>query len=86
MTKPLYSIGTWDTDLQAYTPQCNQGSPWLNITIGQLKNAMRELRCIGYSCHRYRDADGSHEDNDINVLIERTDGKSESEVLESWKR
>lgn len=79
-----YSIGTWDTNEQAFTPQI--GVPAFNLTLYQLRQSMRMLRDRHYSCHRYRDADGSHDDNDTSVLIERTDGMSEAEILESWKR
>lgn len=74
-----YSIGTWDTDQQAYTPQTK---PWHNLTLRQLRQAMRELRNIGYGVWRRKHED----DSDWAVLIERTDGTSESEVLEQWKR
>ncbi len=85
MSEALYSIGTWDTDLQAYSPQ--PGVPKsINITLHELRAAMKLLRRMGYSCHRFRDADGTHDDNDWMVLIERTDGKSESEIRESWRR
>lgn len=83
---PLYSVGTWDTDKQAYTPQRGLSVPSFNITWRQLLVAMRELREIGYSCHRYRDADGTHEDNDWSVLIERTDGRCWKDIRRSWKR
>jgi hypothetical protein len=36
MTEPLYSVGTWDTELQAFTPQLGV-HPWLNITRSQLR-------------------------------------------------
>ena len=81
---PRYSIGTWDTDLQAFTPQIDV--PAFNLTIVELKRSMRLLRRMGYSCHRYRDTDGGHDCNDVAVLIERTDGMDEAEILESWKR
>lgn len=83
---PLYSVGTWDTDKQAYTPQRGLSVPSFNITWRQLLVAMRELREIGYSCHRYRDSDGTHEDNDWSVLIERTDGRCWKDIRRSWKR
>lgn len=82
----LYSVGTWDTDRQAYTPQRGLSVPAFNITLAQLRIAIRELRKKGYSVHRYRDEDGQHEDNDWAVLIERTDGKSWREIRRSWNR
>lgn len=81
-----YSIGTWDADRQSYTPQSGLTVPSYNINIHQLRQAMRELRAIGYSCHRRRDADGTHDDNDPSVLIERTDGKHWKAILRGWKR
>ena len=74
MTK-LYSIGTWDTDLQAYTPQAGLSVPSANVQWHGLLAALRELRTMGYSCHYVRAADGSHDCNDWSVLVERTDGK-----------
>jgi hypothetical protein len=84
MTTPLYSIGTWDTDEQAFTPQV--GVPAFNLALFELRQSMRMLRDCGYSCHRYRDAGGSYDDNDTSVMVERTDGKSEAEIREGWKR
>lgn len=82
----LYSIGTWDTDAQAFTPQAGLSVPCINIPLPTLRQVMRELRRMGYSAHRRRDVDGGHEDNDSWVLVERTEGLSEAEVLENWKR
>lgn len=81
MTQPLYSIGTWDTDAQAYTPQAGLTVPCINVPLATMRQVVRELRSLGYTCHRFRDADGSHEDNDWAVLIERTDGEEPD-----WKR
>lgn len=86
MSEQLYSVGTWDTDSQAYTPQLGLSVPSFNITREQLRRAMKDLRKMGYSVHRYRDSDGSHDENDWTVLIERTDGKSPVEILKNWKR
>ena len=86
MSKPLYSIGTWDTELQAYTPQAGLLGPSIGIDLWTLKARMTELRQMCYTVHYRRDADGSHDDNDWAVLIERTDDLTETEVLESWKR
>ncbi len=83
---PLYSIGTWDTDLQAYTPQVGLTAPCINVPWRVLLRVMRELRRMGYSAHRFRDPDGGHEDNDASVLVERTDGKAPAEIIEDWKR
>lgn len=78
MTMHTYSIRTWDPTLEAYTPQIGC-EPWRELTLPQLKRAMRLLQRIGYSCHRFRDSDGGHDSSDTFVLIERddlmTDGK-----------
>lgn len=87
MNKPLYSIGTWDSDLQAYTPQ--NGVPAFNLTRCQLVQSIRMLKDRGYSCHRYGNTDIDAfglRDSDTYVLIERTDGLSEEEILSRWKR
>jgi len=73
--EPLYSIGTWDMDLQAYTPQKGLTVPCINVPLPTMRQVVRELRQMGYSCHRIRSSDGSHEMNDWSVLIERTDGR-----------
>jgi hypothetical protein len=75
MAKPLYSIGTWDSELEAYTPQLGLTVPCINVPLTTMRQVVRELRSMGYTCHRFRDADGEHGDNDTSVLIERTDGK-----------
>lgn len=86
MSEPLYSVGTWDTDRQAFTPQPGLSVPSFNIPLQQLRQAIRDLRTLGYSAHRFRDADGSHEDNDAYVAIDRTDGKPWREIMKGWKR
>jgi hypothetical protein len=79
LSKPLcavehtYSVRTWDTDVQAYTPQEGLSLPWNGLTLWQLRQALQELRSMGYSAERYRDPDGSHDDNDWTVLVERDD-------------
>lgn len=82
----LYSIGTWDAEEGAYTPQVGLSVPSFNVGLRDLRTAMRELRAIGYSCHRRRDADGGHDENDWCVLIERTDGMGEYYIREAWRR
>jgi hypothetical protein len=82
----LYSIGTWDIDLQAYTPQDGLSVPSFNITLPQLRQAVRELRRMGYTAHRKRSEEGDYDENDWSVLIERTDGKEAEEILKSWER
>lgn len=86
MTQPLYSVGTWDTFKSAFTPQRGLSVPSLNITKAQLRQALHELRAMDYSAHRRRDADGGYEDNDFNVLVERTDGLPWREILKGWRR
>lgn len=82
---PLYSVGTWCTERQAYSPQ--RGVPSINLTLAGLRRSLRALKQLGYSCHYVRDADGSHEYcNDEKVMVERTDGKSPREIREGWKR
>jgi hypothetical protein len=84
-TEPRYSVGTWDTDAQGFTPQVGC-EPWYNLTLGQQRAALRRLRSCGYSAHRYSTPMEHGYDSDMSVLVERTDGMSESEVLESWER
>lgn len=74
MAEPLYSIATWDGDLEAYTPQVGT-EPCINVPWARMLNVLRELKQCGYSCHRYRDPDGGHFVNDWSVLVERTDGR-----------
>lgn len=83
---PLYSVGTWDTDLQAFTPHEGLDLPIFNITKWQVKAVLCKLRQFGYSCHRPRDVDGEHWDSDPSVLVERTDGMPEEEILQGWLR
>lgn len=85
MPEALYSIGTWDMDAQAYTPQVGT-EPCINVPWRRLLQVLRLLRTMGYSAHRLRDADGEHDNNDWSVLVERTDNLTEEEVLRSWKR
>jgi hypothetical protein len=71
---PLYSITTWDYEQQAYTPQQGLSVPSLNVSWRGLLAAVRELKAMGYSCHRVRAAEGTHDDNDCAVMIERVGG------------
>lgn len=86
MAEPLYSVGTWDTEKQAYTPQRGLKMPSFNLTRMQLRQALKRLRQLGYPAHRLRDANGEHEENDFFVLVERTDGKPQQEILQAWER
>ncbi len=51
-----YSVGTWCMDSQAYTPQI--GIPAFNLTISELRRALKDLRNIGYECRRLRESGG----------------------------
>ncbi len=84
MSEPQYSVGTWDMDAEGFTPQV--GVPASNLTIHELRRSLKALRECGYTVHRLRAADGSHDDNDAMVLVERTNGKSIAEIMEGWKR
>ncbi len=44
MIEPRYSVGTWDSEAQAYTPQVGVTVPSINITLAQLRQAVRDLR------------------------------------------
>ena len=72
MTEPLYSVGTWDMDEQAYTPQVGLSVPCINVPFRTLFTIYRELRAMGYNCYR---EPSNHDANDWWVLIERTDGE-----------
>jgi hypothetical protein len=75
MREPLYSVGTWDTDAQAYTPQAGLTVRSQNVPWRTLLEVMRQLRSMGYSAHYRRDQRGRHDNNDSYVLVERTDGE-----------
>ena len=76
-TAHTYSVRTWDTDEQAYTPQAGLSLPWRGLTLWQLRAALKELKGMGYSCHRFRDEDGDHSANDYAVLVERDDEETD---------
>ena len=81
----LYSIGTFDTNTQSFSPQ--ESVPAFNLTRNELVASMRMLQDRGYPCHRYGNSSTDDiRDSDWSVLIERTDGKSESEILKGWER
>jgi hypothetical protein len=77
-----YSVGTWDVALQSYTPQIGVHKSF-NLTLAELRVAIRILRKLGYSAHRRGNVNDGHEDNDWTVLIVRDDGTLEHEVLKS---
>lgn len=85
MSKPLYSIGVWDMDDEAYIPALSSKES-LNIDRRELRRQMKHLRACQYTVHRKRGFSGDHDDNDTSVYIERTDGKPAAEILEGWKR
>ncbi len=86
MTTAQYSVGTWDTEAQAFTPQIGLSVPSFNMTIHQLRTALKELRRMGYAAKRWRLTDGSHISGDDFTIVERTDGEAEAEIRERWKR
>jgi hypothetical protein len=45
-----------------------------NVSWRGLLAAVRELKAMGYSCHRVRATDGTHDENASAVLVERVDG------------
>lgn len=63
LTEPLYSISTWDTDLQRFTPQAGLSCESINVPWRTLLRVMRELRQMGYQF------------GDPSVRVERTDGR-----------
>lgn len=82
-----YSVGTWDTNKGAFTPQRGLSVPSFNCTIGELRIALKELRRMGYSAHRQKDPDSdSHDNNDSMVLVQRTDGMHWKEIMKDWRR
>lgn len=85
-SKPLYSVGTYDYDRTAYTPQTGAGRS-INVSLRQLRRVLKRLRQMGYSAHR---VGNTHNDNtrhsDPDVLVERTDGMTKAEILERWDR
>lgn len=81
---PLYSIGTWDTDAQAFTPQIDT-EPCINVPWQRMLQVLRLLRDMGYSAYRTRHANGER-DSDPFTLVERTDGMDEKEILARWER
>jgi hypothetical protein len=76
--KHTYSVRTWDMDLQEYTPQAGLSLPWDGLSLWQLKQALCELRSMGYSAHRVRMGAGDW-DSDSAVFVERDDA---DEMLE----
>jgi len=82
---PVYSVGTWDGLLNAFTPQQGLSVPSINVPLATMRQVLRELRQMGYDAQYRRDASGEHWDNDPVVMVERTDGKTDKEVLAGWR-
>jgi hypothetical protein len=82
--QPVYSIGTWDTVKQAFTPHMD--APAFNLTRAELVRSIRLIRADGYTVHRRGNMNDGHYDNDTGVMIQRTDGMSVDEILETWQR
>lgn len=60
MNVPLYSVDTWDTERQWWTPQ--EGlTKSRELTRAELVIALRELRAMGYMGYR----------NDPSILVDR---------------
>lgn len=81
----LYSVGTRDDGDHHYSPQAGLTVPSINVPLATVRQILRELRWMGYEGHRRRDHNGEHTDNDPSILVERTNGRSEAEILQSWR-
>lgn len=77
---PLYYVFTWEMEIEKFTPQI--GVPCGPHSLQRLKEAMKKLRTMGYSCHRFRDADGSHDDNVRDDELYKYDVSFESSIVE----
>ncbi len=71
MKEPLYSVKTWCTDSQAFTPQIGLSVPSQNVSWRGLLAVLRELRDCGYQCGRKRLPGGGHDSGDPFVLVQR---------------
>ena len=69
MTKPRYDVETYDINKGDYTPQ--KGVRCRNLTLWGVRRCLKELRRIGYTCHRFRTADGRHDESDPDVYVSR---------------
>jgi hypothetical protein len=79
--EPLYSVGTFDGELDSYTPQDGLTLPCINIPLSTLREVLRQLREMTYSCRRRRGPGGDYDDNDSSVMVERTDGGMPDDIL-----
>ena len=85
-TKPLYSVGTYDWERSAYTPQIGVGRS-INVSLRQVRRVLKRLRKMGYTAHRVGNTrNDSTRDSDPDVLVERTDGMDKAEILKRWDR
>jgi len=66
MTTARYRVTTWDRNKGTFTPQKGLDR-WDNLTLWEVRAALRALQCMGYSCHRVGDA------SDPSVYVERVD-------------
>jgi hypothetical protein len=64
-----YSVRTWDSDLQAYTPQAGLSLPWDGLTKWELKQALYLLRAMGFDTY--------------SILVERDDAEEMAEKREA---
>lgn len=70
-SEPRYSVKTWDTEAQAFTPQDGMSAPSINVSLWGLRRALQELRRDwGYDCYYVRASNGEH-CNDPSVLVEK---------------
>lgn len=67
LSEPRYDVLTWDVDAQEFTEQVGMSNPSLNVPWQGLLRALRELRTLGYSCHRLKHCGES----DPSVLVKR---------------
>lgn len=81
---PLYSVGTWCVVRNAFTVQDGLSVPSLNVPLWTVRQVLRELRLMGYTAHRFGGRDAWPYDSDPMVVVERTDGQQEVEILRKW--
>lgn len=84
--EPLYSVGFWDMDRNAYRPH---RATWLNMPLSELRELMRHLRrTMTEAPWRRRRTGGPpyDHDSDPNILVERTDGLHFVKIFKQWER
>lgn len=57
----IYRITTWDSENRRWSPQVGLREPWDNLTLFELRTAMRGLQQMGYECRN----------GDPSVMVER---------------